>query len=72
MKKKIKKTAIVGVLALLLVVGFVVVNAIQSNQPAENLPTGTCSSQCGNACTAESNCGKATCGAANGGTCGCR
>lgn len=67
-----KTAIIIGVLGLLLVAGFVVVNAIQSNQPTENLPTGTCSSQCGNSCTVESNCGKATCGAVNGGTCSCK
>lgn len=66
------KTVItIGVLGLLLVAGFVVVNALQNDQPEESLPVGTCSSSCGNSCTAESNCGNPTCGAISGGSCGC-
>jgi len=60
---------IVLVIAGLLLVTVVAVNAYVSNQPVVKTTSG-CGS-CNGQCTAESGCGKAGCSAAATGTCNC-
>jgi len=63
---------IVAVVAMLVIVGLVAVNALTNNSEIIGQKEGQikCSS-CGNSCTAEKNCGQASCGAINGMGCSC-
>ncbi len=64
---------IVGIVGMLALASFAVVNAVQNSDTAsESSESASCSGSCGNSCTAESNCGLASCGAVKGtGSCGC-
>ncbi len=63
-----KMLGIVAIAVGILLIGsFVLVTALQTDEPVEEIECSTC----GNSCSAERNCGRASCGAVTGGSCGC-
>lgn len=62
-----KSWIIASIVLVLIIVGVLAVNALQTDKAVSG---GGCK-KCNGSCTAESNCGLASCGATNGGECTC-